>query len=289
MQTRSVGKTRPNRTGKKQVELAGARQAIYGIRAWIEGHEEAQHRRDVVDFRNRYLPYGLLDRTSTSLGAWLYGQSESDLAKATQVEIDTPHAGGVIPRLYEFGADFEDLLTELEPLAETLMREFGWRLSSARAWLLVRDMEPIHLGDIRVRINYSNGSDDNIASTMRPRRDLWLEITAPVDVPSTFLLREIQRQQKIAARAFAYPVPSTTRPYLESTLEALRFSLLRNDGRSWLDVLREWLEKHPESEFELSAAGAAEFSKNVRRAYAQIMGRPLVWARRPGKAPKRED
>lgn len=288
--------SRPDWQDMDQADIAASRNAIYQLRCWIQAHEEAQHRDDVRAFRARHLPDGLLRRDAEVLTRWIAALPQPEGTEATRlgfpplggtIEIDTPTATGVEARTYLARQRDGDTARELVQVAHSLSTDFGWWPSSAAAWLIMKDMPPAH-PEVTVRLVDYFGNSANLQPTDQ-RRDLWIRIMAPLDTPPTFLLREIVRIQEAASSFYAYPVPSTTRPYRESTLEAVRFALSRNDGRGWVDVLREWNNHHPESEFELSADGAAEFGKNVRRCYQQVMGRKLEWARRPGKAPKSDD
>jgi hypothetical protein len=173
----------------------------------------------------------------------------------------------------------------MRQVAEPLSIEYGWVASSAAAWLIMEDMEP-RSGGINVQVTRGGSPVEPDVLVFGKVESLRLQVSAPLDIPPHALLYEIQKVQERFSSRYVYPMPSTSRPYLDSTLQAVRFAIERNTGRSWLSVLEEWNEGHPDSEFEADVDGAAAFGAIVRRCYSQTMGKKLEWKKRPGKPSK---
>lgn len=293
------------------------RNAIYRLRAWIQAREHAARRPDVVEFRTRHLPEGkTLPVDEAALLDWFITVSEIPVVEPPVDESPplTPRwlralaaqrpASGLLTMTYSIWIDVpgrdpgseamefqipgqgDHPLIQLRSLAATLAEFYGWEEPSAAAWVLMDGYNPRPQGvsvwlERRPDLDVDQAADHSIEF-------LSLRVRAPADTPPHLILYEIQRVQDEIAGKYRYPVPSSARPYQDGTLEAVRFALARNDGRSWLEIVREWNEGHPDSEFPATVDGATMLGTVVRRCYQQVMGRKLEWARKPGKASRHD-
>ena len=274
------------------------------VRHEILAREEVQHRSDVIEFRERWFPGGLLPPSKASLEEWICQVGEGvastrpELSKEAffeefefgepQVSIDVPGTGDEWYGTEDYVRPFSEseVGKQLRALSRELAAEYGWFRSRAAAWLV---MEGIVLeeGGIWVRAVDGNGKTrDPSGRKTHDVSHLRIQLSAPIDTPPHRLLAEIERLQKAFEDEYRYPLPVRGRPFQISTLDALRFALRRNDGRPWREVLEEWNDTHPERKFELSEAGVATFGKRIRRAYRSIMGSKLKWLRKSGKLPR---
>ena len=99
---------------------------------------------------------------------------------------------------------------------------------------------------------------------------------APIDLPAARLVREFEKIQAEYADRFAFN-PTPGRPMFDSSQRRVWFAVLRNDGRTWAELIAEWNELHPSEASPVTGKEASAFTRSIRRGYARIMERRFVW------------
>lgn len=240
-------------------------------RAQIESIERGVPN-EVRLFREEWLPNGtpFLDREEAR--GWL-DQLRDDAADPVKFQFDDQDDIVAIP------IQSTRMREELTALAEQIASDFQWSVPSVRAWLITAGARPVinavvmttpDMPDMPRDLDDEDRIDALASFYMTPPM-VTLEVR--VDTPPKVVLdyyREAQRQYEHDIGVSM----GRSREMAEWTLELVAFTVNRNDGRGWPEILAEWNSTYGT---DWSFESSKKINLAARAGYRNLMGRELSW------------
>jgi len=254
--------------------------ARMSARQSILAHEVAANRDRVVEFRERYLPDGLLPprRVKSWLSEFIDGHEASPppTGAAVLAGDSTPTDSVRLRVALDSGRSFDAWVGQDSPPHELfrasidLHAEFDWPLASAARWIITRGVRPEEFGTriVESEVNRSTFGQDEEG---RPWR-MTVTLKLPIDLPPSRLKTVFEKIQKEHADEYAFET-SPRRPALPKNVELAVFAVeLRDHASSWAEIRDAWNKTHPDYQFSQDLKGYRLFAKTARNAYRSIMG-----------------
>lgn len=149
-------------------------------------------------------------------------------------------------------------LARLRELSRDLFQAYGWQEARAPIFVLAGIVPPLPLATAEVTQRRAFPAASTISITARPGasvreiRDLYAVVRAELIGPKRRRPRLREGRPDLAVFAARY-----------------------NDGRSWLELLKEWNRQHPTRRRD--EADPQTFARDCRQAYERVTGQPLLW------------
>jgi hypothetical protein len=276
----------------------------HAARAAILAAEDASRLMCVRQFREAYLPDGLLEPADQAITDWVRERLQESMigggiaaAVGTttnaklRIELSNGRGWPSDPQTRLSGYDV-GCWGELCWLANVWLPDlYGWTPESSARWLIVKESTP-HLKPIRPELVISRASAiyaaggetreefnqgiDGAKDKERPLPYLAFRFEVPIDFPASRLKAEFEAMQRGFADRFRFDVPGG-KPTAGVQVTQAVYAAERNDGRTWRDLAESWNTDHPEERVDMDPDSVKRFAGYVRRAYRSLMGETISW------------
>ncbi len=239
-------------------------------RAQVEAAEHGAGR-DAEEFRTAWLPEGVPFRDRQAAREWLTAIG-ADSGDEISFSFDDRNDD------FNVATSSNAFFEHLAPVAEKLAQDYDWTLPSVRAWLITRGARPV-VHSIRMTVPEmppTPGIDDEdreeafVRYFLTPPK-VTLEIR--LDTPPKVVLDYYKEAQALYEDESRITL-ERSRAMADWTLELVAFTVNRNDGRAWPQLLEEWNAATPK---EWHFDSSKHINLAARAGYRKLMGRELDW------------